>query len=232
MENQIPLSTVSVQWVAGAVPGGGVGAGVMGSGPTGPTMPGGGMEGFKLDPKPICMECGRMYSSVSNLKQHMANVHSNSNNWEPCPICGKHFKTRQYLFNHLLQTHGIRQRSNRMPMPCPPPLNVTISPVSPAHGPLMPPHAAPLPPMHPPVSVSLNMHHRPTEQATTIDQCLEMLSSKDGSRSLQNWAFDQKLNEPKMIFFKRISFLKYFENLYWSNQKFYFLWSFQKYRRT
>lgn len=69
------------------------------------------------EPKPICKECGRVYSSISNLKQHVANVHSTSPQWEPCPICGKHFKTRQYLFNHLLQTHGIRQRGNRMPIP-------------------------------------------------------------------------------------------------------------------
>lgn len=78
-----------------------------------PGVPGG-VPVAAVEPKPVCVECGRVYSSVSNLKQHMANVHSASPNWEPCPVCGKHFKTRQYLFNHLLQTHGIRQRANRM----------------------------------------------------------------------------------------------------------------------
>lgn len=71
------------------------------------------------EPKPVCTECGRVYSSVSNLKQHIANVHSATPHWEPCPVCGKHFKTRQYLFNHLLQTHGIRQRGSRMHMHLP-----------------------------------------------------------------------------------------------------------------
>lgn len=67
-----------------------------------------------VEPKPFCKECGRGYSTISNLKQHVANIHSPTPQWVPCSICGKHFKTRQYLFNHLLQTHGIRQRANRM----------------------------------------------------------------------------------------------------------------------
>lgn len=151
---------------ADTVPGGGAGA--IG---TTPVMTG----EYKLDPKPVCSECGRMYSSVSNLKQHMANVHSNSNAWEPCPICGKHFKTRQYLFNHLLQTHGIRQRSNRMSVSCPPPLTVTSStqPVPSQNHLHMPP---PLPSL--PTSPSLQRPQPPT----TFDQCFEMLTAKDGSR--------------------------------------------------
>jgi uncharacterized C2H2 Zn-finger protein len=79
-------------------------------------VPGGG-GGAADCAKPVCAECGRVYSSASNLKQHMANVHATAHAWEPCPVCGKHFKTRQYLFNHLLQTHGIRQRTNRMHAP-------------------------------------------------------------------------------------------------------------------
>jgi uncharacterized C2H2 Zn-finger protein len=60
--------------------------------------------------KPMCPECGRMYSTNSNLKQHIANVHTKNDFWEPCHVCGKMFKTRQYLHTHLLQAHGIRQR--------------------------------------------------------------------------------------------------------------------------
>ena len=60
--------------------------------------------------KPVCPECGRVYSTSSNLKQHIANVHAKNDYWEPCHVCGKMFKTRQYLHTHLLQTHGIRQR--------------------------------------------------------------------------------------------------------------------------
>ncbi|XP_050529100.1 protein tramtrack, beta isoform isoform X2 [Daktulosphaira vitifoliae] len=87
-----------------------------GDGGGGPTM---GCYLNATEPKPVCTECGRVYSSVSNLKQHIANVHSATPHWEPCPVCGKHFKTRQYLFNHLLQTHGIRQRGSRMHMHVP-----------------------------------------------------------------------------------------------------------------
>lgn len=98
------VEIVSVTSGCGGVPGSGAGSS------------GSGCYTGMVEPKPICKECGRIYSSISNLKQHLANVHSTSPQWEPCPICGKHFKTRQYLFNHLLQTHGIRQRGNRMPM--------------------------------------------------------------------------------------------------------------------
>lgn len=63
--------------------------------------------------RPMCPECGRVYSTSSNLKQHIANVHAKNDYWEPCHICGKMFKTRQYLHTHLLQTHGIRQRGTK-----------------------------------------------------------------------------------------------------------------------
>lgn len=101
------VETVSVTSGCGGVPGGGGGGGGIGAGSCYAGM---------AEPKPVCKECGRVYSSISNLKQHVANVHATSPIWEPCPICGKHFKTKQYLFNHLLQTHGIRQRGNRMQM--------------------------------------------------------------------------------------------------------------------
>ncbi|XP_065203410.1 protein bric-a-brac 1-like isoform X2 [Planococcus citri] len=114
----------NIQGIAGLIPGpsgmhnnsqdsyGGGGSGGIGGGGVG----GGSCYAGMAEPKPICKECGRVYSSISNLKQHVANVHATSPIWEPCPICGKHFKTKQYLFNHLLQTHGIRQRGNRMQM--------------------------------------------------------------------------------------------------------------------
>ncbi|KAJ9583848.1 hypothetical protein L9F63_021808, partial [Diploptera punctata] len=72
---------------------------------------GGSPRGDRHQPfKPMCPECGRVYSTTSNLKQHIANVHAKADYWEPCHVCGKMFKTRQYLHTHLLQTHGIRQR--------------------------------------------------------------------------------------------------------------------------
>jgi len=66
----------------------------------------------KVEVKPKCPECGKEYSNNSNLKQHIANVHSQSHAWETCPACCKQFKTRQYLQVHMLSSHGIRQRKS------------------------------------------------------------------------------------------------------------------------
>ncbi|XP_072749038.1 uncharacterized protein [Anoplolepis gracilipes] len=65
------------------------------------------------DARPICSHCGRSYSSPSNLRQHMKNVHSNwppDTMWPQCNVCGKRCKTKHYLINHQLQAHGIHQR--------------------------------------------------------------------------------------------------------------------------
>lgn len=65
--------------------------------------------------RPLCRYCGRSYSSPSNLRQHVKNVHSNwppQNTWPQCNVCGKRCKTKHYLINHQLQAHGIHQRSN------------------------------------------------------------------------------------------------------------------------
>ncbi|XP_071529877.1 uncharacterized protein ab isoform X2 [Panulirus ornatus] len=72
-------------------------------------------------PRPWCEACGRSYSTVGNLKQHVANVHGRGE-WVVCGVCGKTFKTRQYLQSHLLQQHGIRQRpAPVLPASCPQP---------------------------------------------------------------------------------------------------------------
>lgn len=62
--------------------------------------------------KPVCPECGKTYSSNSNLKQHMANVHAPAVRTQVCTVCCKTFKTKQYLQVHLLASHGIRQRKS------------------------------------------------------------------------------------------------------------------------
>nr|XP_018909633.1 PREDICTED: protein abrupt-like isoform X3 [Bemisia tabaci] len=61
--------------------------------------------------KPVCPECGKVYSNNSNLKQHIANVHAQQDRTETCYVCHKQFKTKQYLQVHLLASHGIRQRN-------------------------------------------------------------------------------------------------------------------------
>lgn len=65
-------------------------------------------------PKPVCLECGRICSNHGNLKQHVKNMHGPPDQWETCHVCQKQCKSRQYLLQHLLQTHGIRQRSRFM----------------------------------------------------------------------------------------------------------------------
>ncbi|XP_034943406.1 protein abrupt isoform X4 [Chelonus insularis] len=65
------------------------------------------------DSKPVCRYCGRCYSSPSNLRQHVKNVHSDwppPETWPQCNVCGKRCKTKHYLINHQLQAHGIHQR--------------------------------------------------------------------------------------------------------------------------
>lgn len=62
---------------------------------------------------PQCPHCGKIYSNVSNLRQHVRNVHMavDKSLWHTCPTCGKKLKTKHYLINHQLQAHGIHQRS-------------------------------------------------------------------------------------------------------------------------
>ncbi|CAH2067629.1 unnamed protein product, partial [Iphiclides podalirius] len=75
--------------------------------------------GAAIGYRPQCPLCGRVYSSTSNLRQHMLNVHSQTDRdqWFPCGHCGKRCKTKHYLINHQLQAHGIRQRQSSRPEP-------------------------------------------------------------------------------------------------------------------
>ncbi|KAK4876065.1 hypothetical protein RN001_012487 [Aquatica leii] len=55
-----------------------------------------------LDPRP-CQECGRVYSNLSNLRQHMKLIHNPT--YVECHICKKPFKTDLYLKRHMISCH-------------------------------------------------------------------------------------------------------------------------------
>lgn len=53
-----------------------------------------------------CPECGRRYSNLSNLRQHVRLIHRS----QPvaCPLCARSFKTQLYLRRHTLSQHSAR----------------------------------------------------------------------------------------------------------------------------
>nr|CAI5852450.1 unnamed protein product [Callosobruchus analis] len=56
-----------------------------------------------LDPRP-CSECGKVYSNLSNLRQHMRLIHFPT--YVRCHVCNKNFKTDLYLRRHIVSAHG------------------------------------------------------------------------------------------------------------------------------
>lgn len=68
-----------------------------------------------LDPRP-CPVCNRMYSNLSNLRQHMRLIHNPQS--VTCPLCNKPFKTKLYLKRHLVSFHELsvadRQRQEEI----------------------------------------------------------------------------------------------------------------------
>ncbi|KAK5645425.1 hypothetical protein RI129_006725 [Pyrocoelia pectoralis] len=59
-----------------------------------------------LDPRP-CQECGRVYSNLSNLRQHMKLIHNPT--YVECYICKKSFKTDLYLKRHIMGSHDTNR---------------------------------------------------------------------------------------------------------------------------
>jgi hypothetical protein len=59
-----------------------------------------------LTPRP-CPMCSRVYSNVSNLRQHMRLIHNPQA--VVCPICQKHFNSDLYLKRHYASIHQTGQ---------------------------------------------------------------------------------------------------------------------------
>lgn len=52
-----------------------------------------------------CEDCGRTYSNLSNLRQHMRLVHFPTH--PACDICQRRFKTDLYLKRHMHNSHDV-----------------------------------------------------------------------------------------------------------------------------
>ncbi|XP_034194128.2 uncharacterized protein LOC117610626 isoform X2 [Osmia lignaria lignaria] len=113
------LPSYPPSYQGGGAGGGGGGGGGGGSGPLEGGMPGPSHAGstelnqeqqadlrklHSLDPRP-CPVCNRMYSNLSNLRQHMRLIHNPQS--VTCPLCNKPFKTKLYLKRHLVSFHEL-----------------------------------------------------------------------------------------------------------------------------
>ncbi|XP_070503001.1 protein abrupt-like isoform X1 [Chironomus tepperi] len=58
-----------------------------------------------LTPRLSCPVCARVYSNVSNLRQHMRLIHNPQA--VVCPICQKHFNSDLYLKRHYASIHSL-----------------------------------------------------------------------------------------------------------------------------
>lgn len=57
----------------------------------------------------LILVCARVYSNVSNLRQHMRLIHNPQA--VVCPICQKHFNSDLYLKRHYASIHSINSTS-------------------------------------------------------------------------------------------------------------------------
>lgn len=64
-----------------------------------------------LDPR-SCPLCNRVYSNLSNLRQHMKLIHNPT--LVTCKLCYKTFKTDLYLRRHLISFHELNASGNNL----------------------------------------------------------------------------------------------------------------------
>lgn len=57
-----------------------------------------------------CPSCHRVYSNISNLRQHIRLIHNPMS--VNCPICNKNFNSNLYLKRHYLSMHNSSNSSN------------------------------------------------------------------------------------------------------------------------
>ena len=64
-------------------------------------------------PSGRCLDCGKHFTDYYNARRHWDLMHSGTAirpDTMSCRVCGKQFKQRQYLNNHLRLAHNIYQR--------------------------------------------------------------------------------------------------------------------------
>lgn len=76
-------------------------------------------KNFKALEPCSCPLCSRVYSNVSNLRQHMRLIHNPTS--VCCPLCQKSFTSDLYLKRHYLSMHGTIPGIAGGPTPQPPP---------------------------------------------------------------------------------------------------------------
>jgi len=52
-----------------------------------------------------CLVCGKQFSSSTNARRHVQEIHDRGNQKFDCPICGKKFSQLRYFKQHMSNTH-------------------------------------------------------------------------------------------------------------------------------
>merc|ERR1719430_1933402 len=76
-----------------------------GSGPPRPPTPTHPRNRWRCMQPRVCQYCWKTFSNSFNLKQHIVNVHIQSQGVS-CNVCGKVVKNKWYLRKHLVTAHG------------------------------------------------------------------------------------------------------------------------------